>query len=225
MSLRQRSSTLARIAACVFIVGCVSRPHPSIATEVAIRSTWSAAEEFKARSGRWPEWSDICRSGRGDETCQFLPMGAGFNDGWGRPMRYFLVQAEPRVASAGPDGLWETSDDITLDSGQYKQRVDGTAGCYALSLPSWRDFPGQTLRLDTVKSLNGFRAAPEVKPFSGPVWRPVYRPFAADSIEVLWLSTHHVVVLTLRAETDSLTGNAQGIDHAKVVARRTSCAS
>ncbi len=44
------------------------------------------------------------------------PLGSGLQDGWGRDIRYQrLSESSFRLRSAGPDGIFETGDDIVKD--------------------------------------------------------------------------------------------------------------
>lgn len=51
-----------------------------------------------------------------DALRRFLPTSAAFSDAWGRKIRYErLSDTSFRLRSAGPDGAFETADDIVKD--------------------------------------------------------------------------------------------------------------
>ncbi len=203
--------------------GCIAPASKAVVTQARVESTWHAATEFFDQRGRWPQWSELCASGRGDNTCRFLPMDSAFTDGWGRPMEYSLEASGPRISSLGPDGVHGTPDDVTLTSADYRRRVAKAAGCYRVHL-NWKDFPG-SLILDTTRASGlALTAKPDVKPYWPPRWFPVVRPFAEDSIEVWWMQVDEGVLLHFRVVGDSLVGRATGAHRqSSVVARRVDC--
>jgi len=47
---------------------------------------------------------------------QMRPLGSGLQDGWGRDIRYEkLSEMSFRLRSAGPDGVFDTEDDVVKD--------------------------------------------------------------------------------------------------------------
>ena len=47
-------------------------------------------------------------------------------DPWGKRYRYRLLDNLPQIDSAGPDGQFDTTDDITKDSKLYRKRFGCT---------------------------------------------------------------------------------------------------
>ena len=204
----------------------ISTSRPEIVTEDRIRHAWAAASDFRRAHSRWPDFHEICRSGRGDATCRWLPIDSSFTDGWGRPLTLVTVDQRLAISSVGADGKENTADDILFTPEIEAQRVAAAAGCYEVNFAWWRDFPGSRLVLDTLaKALGAYTAQPEVPPFRAPRWRPVYRPFSQDSIEVSWPRIERGIGLQLRVFPDSLTGAAPGGEFRRdhIVARRVPC--
>ncbi len=82
-----------------------------IATKANIATLKTALTTFNLERGRFPEGLaelTVARDGAGP----FLENESVPDDAWGRPFRYTVSEGRARVRSAGPDGQFETDDDI-----------------------------------------------------------------------------------------------------------------
>jgi len=197
-----------RLIAVVFIpVTCVGSSHDELIVRnrydlLAIRG---AIRDFRKAQQRLPKTlQEICPSMRGDSDCYFWALGQPFVDAWQSPFRYALVEGEFELSSSGPDKRAGTADDITFRPLRERASVRSFAGCYQLQFSKWREFPGNTLVLDTTERTTGMYAIrPAIPGYRVAEWYPT----SGDSVEVEWVAMHHSALLSFTRRGDSLSGN------------------
>ena len=102
------------IAACI---GIGVAAQPELQTRQTLNDARSKLEQFQGEDGTIPGQAE------GDGILQ------GLNDYWKRPLRYEPQGKNFVLRSAGPDGKFDTSDDIVLDSWN-------SSGDFSPSLPA-----------------------------------------------------------------------------------------
>jgi hypothetical protein len=99
---------LAALAASRLTVAHVLVGNPSAVTAASIET---ALNRYEADHGHYPPVDfDLDNLAAATNGGPYL-IGAA-RDAWHRPYRYTLVSGKPRVYSAGPDGIFDTKDDI-----------------------------------------------------------------------------------------------------------------
>lgn len=85
-------------------VGTFSRAKAML-TETNFKTLSRAIDTHQATQGEMPA--------RLDDLGMSLPLTTGKQDGWGRVIRYEIIsETSFRLTSAGPDGRFDTTDDI-----------------------------------------------------------------------------------------------------------------
>lgn len=85
----------------------------TVATEVAMRTLHAAVARYQTVVGSRPaSLDDLTREGVGGLAEPILSSDAVPVDGWGNPLRYYGKGREVRFKSAGPDGVYNTVDDV-----------------------------------------------------------------------------------------------------------------
>lgn len=167
-----------------------------------------AVTRFQRAQGRLPvALQEVCPSMRGDESCPFWPVGQSLVDVWESPFLYELMDGEYELSSSGPDKRPHTVDDITFRPSQEREFVRSAAGCYRLEFSKWREFPGNTLVLDTNGRDPGhYQVSPTIPGYMTESWYPASR----ESVSVQWVAMHHSALLDLQRSGDSLVGTLSG---------------
>lgn len=159
------------VLAVAGLQACLSPPPRSRPT--ALGELWHihlGVQSFAADHGRLPRAIEELH----DESAPARYVGGrGLRDSWGRAIRYRLIPGEYELRSAGPDGVFESGDDLVFVPSQRQAQVDAFAGCYAVSLEWAPGFPGQRMALDTAggaaagTSLSDERQARRMEPRGG----------------------------------------------------------
>ncbi len=88
-------------------------------TVALIEQLARSLETFRREHGRYVESEEIA-----DLLDHLSPRYTGLPqrfDLWGTPLTYRGTPSEYRLLSAGPDRKWQTSDDLVLENGQWRQ--------------------------------------------------------------------------------------------------------
>ena len=81
-------------------------------TEVELHQMVQSSQVYKLQNGRWPKTLDeLANPSAGSPVIEKVP-----HDSWGKPMRIVKDGDHIRVESAGPDGVFDTGDDLTASS-------------------------------------------------------------------------------------------------------------
>lgn len=83
-----------------------SHPGQVPVTRAIIKQVCDALAKYRTDTGNYPSQTD----GLSGMATNWLP--ATPIDAWGHPFRYRIVAGQPSVVSAGPDGVFDTKDDI-----------------------------------------------------------------------------------------------------------------
>ena len=82
--------------------------HPQLAgTRSCIGSIEHAIEEYRTQTGNYPPVD------QGLTVLQPRVIARIPYDAWGNPFTYRLIRGKPEIRSAGPDGQFDTADDLT----------------------------------------------------------------------------------------------------------------
>ena len=142
-----------------------------------------------------------------------------FADAWGTPFSFDPDNGEYELRAAGPDGTFDTLDDLWYRPGFEAERVASLAGCYRFTSES-KKMPGSLVLLES-ESVGGasYGAWFPERAVEDPIWAPL------DSADVVisWLAppvrSHR---LRLAETPDGLEGHLEGTP---VSARRVDCPS
>lgn len=176
-----------------------------------------------ADRGRLPDSLDeLCPQ---SEECRHFPPEGQPLDAWGNRVIYERDGGQYELRSMGRDGQPYTADDLVLSPAQEQRQIAAAAGCYQIAVPWWRQFPGDTLVLDTVQVGPGlYRVEPTVGGSEGRWW-----PMGGDSVMVTWAHGPRVTDMVFHHTDTALAGfwTASGdVSRSKtrrVVATRTPC--
>lgn len=189
---------------CVVVVSaydCSPGPEsPERGTWYVLEEIANAVESYRSAEQRLPyRLADLCP----DSACPFLPPGRGFTDGWGRDLRYKLTTDSYELRSAGPDGRFDTRDDIVFAPELHSVMVRRASGCYDSEFSWFREGRPLQLILDTGEVRSAWYAAgPELNGVT-----PQWRPLSGDSLWVRWNAVAWRE-LRFRLQGDTLTGVA-----------------
>ena len=113
---------LVALAASRFTVEHALVGNPTAVTAASIET---ALNQYETDHGHYPQLGfnlDDLAVGH-DGTPLERPYFTGPpRDGWGHPFRYTLLNGKPKVYSAGPDGIYDTKDDIYARGLECKTR-------------------------------------------------------------------------------------------------------
>lgn len=87
-----------------------------VATRASIQNIHSALETYRASQGSYPSEEQGLSVLPTELRGQRVPAESRpreITDPWGTPFRYRLIAGKPEIRSAGPDGQFDTQDDIT----------------------------------------------------------------------------------------------------------------
>lgn len=182
----------------LWAAGCVfnaTRAPTGAASIANMRMLGTAVEVFRSAEGQLPETlQEICTNSR---ACEHL-VPEGMVDEWRMPVRYSRNSSDYVLQSAGPDRRFDTADDLVVSTAYRREMVQRLAGCYAISVPWWNEFPGEKLLLRREpKGSDSYVLLPEVYGAAG-AWRPI----SGDSVELTWIHGVAVTRMVLRGSPD-----------------------
>ena len=127
---RQHTQFIAAIGLILFL-GCTSDSHKSKRGEAIadIHSLVLAVQMYHMDTGTYPTRErglDILLSPTISTESPYLNSGTDTDDPWSHRYRYRIENDLPVIDSAGPDGRFDTADDITKDSKLYRKRFGCT---------------------------------------------------------------------------------------------------
>jgi hypothetical protein len=81
------------------------------ATRSALEKLTTGANQFRQNTGRFPSaLGELFESTSGSPPC--LTDKRLVQDGWRRPFKYYVAGSRAKIRSAGPDGAFDTPDDV-----------------------------------------------------------------------------------------------------------------
>lgn len=90
-------------------------------TAVTAGSIETALDRYEVEHGRYPSLDfDLDKLAAATNGGPYLTGPA--RDAWGHSFRYTLLNGKPKIYSAGPDGVFETKDDIHVGELECKTR-------------------------------------------------------------------------------------------------------
>ncbi|HEX2080515.1 MAG TPA: hypothetical protein VHG08_22620 [Longimicrobium sp.] len=237
MAPPRRSFRLPILVAAAALGGCFWPAPPPVnpyqATSDEMNTILTQIAWFSDTIGGLPETlQELCPGV--ERGCPWMLPGWRFTDVWERPFRYTRLGGDEfELRSAGPDGAFDTADDVVYRPSAERALVARASGCYRMVQNGWKEFSGDELRLDsaevpmhpTFRRGRAYHASP-----LDAVWEGV----GNDSIAVRWVGIHSSMNYVLHVGRDTLSGYSTigigmasywGPDHrrSRVLAVRTAC--
>jgi len=210
--LGTRTAIVTTACTVLLLLTAQTCPRPSSSPETAtywrMREVRRAIAGYQARTGTIPQsLTQLCPEGG---PCPATPPGEPLVDAWGRPFRYErLTSGDYVLASAGADGTFGTTDDITFSTIEEAKFVARVIGCYAADFSWWVGYPSNELQLtDSSVSEGVFRVLPMVPGHLDGVWR-----VEGDTAVAIWAAGDRASILRLVPRDSELTGYAEVIGH------------
>lgn len=190
-----------------------ARLEPGDATLQQLHQVAVGIGRYSDSLGRLPgAIADVCLANA--RWC-FLDPQQWQRDGWGKSLSYTEGEGTFEVRSAGPDGLENSSDDVTWNSQWAIEQAQRLSGCYEASREPWN---GAGTRLSLTMVGDGpweFRVQPR-----GTADRAVWFPVPGDRAQVVWQRVPTGVVIDLLVVQNDLQGSLLGLSDFAGVRRR-----